>query len=103
MFAKKHRQLWGMQAVVAGPLVVDQSARTSRNLKTANSVTHPWVRIPSHCHVLAFAQKVQSGLDKLDFSQRQELMRLLIEDVTCTREGVQVRTIIPPVPLRLLS
>ena len=45
---------------------------------------------------LRFAERVRSGLANLDFSQHQELTRLLVEDVTFHPDRAVVRTIIPP-------
>ena len=38
---------------------------------------------------------MRQGLDSLTFGERRELMRLLVEDVTCGREKVTIRTIVP--------
>ncbi len=44
---------------------------------------------------LAFAQRVRDGLDHLDFAGRQQLLRLVLEDVTCYDSRAVIRTIIP--------
>lgn len=44
---------------------------------------------------LAFAQKVSDGLEHLDFAGRQQLIRLVVENVTCYDDQAVVRTIIP--------
>jgi len=47
---------------------------------------------------LAFAEKVRSGLGSLDFAEKQELFRLLVEDVTCYDDKAVIHTIIPVPP-----
>jgi len=47
---------------------------------------------------LAFAEKVRNGLTNLEFAERQELLRLLVEDVTCYDDKAIIHTIIPPSP-----
>lgn len=42
-----------------------------------------------------FAERARMGLAHLTYNERQELMRLLVEDVTCEREHAVVRTVIP--------
>ncbi len=44
---------------------------------------------------LDFAERLRGGLEEMDFARRQELLRLLVEDVTCTHGRALVRTIIP--------
>ena len=44
---------------------------------------------------VAFAERVKHGLGHLDFAGRQQLLRLLVEDVTCKEGMAVVRTIIP--------
>jgi hypothetical protein len=43
-----------------------------------------------------FAEKINSGLDTLDFAGSQELMRLLIEKVLFDGQAVEIQTIITP-------
>ena len=56
--------------------------------------------------VLLFAERVSAGLSELTFGERQELMRLLVEDIHCSSDRVVIRTVLPtgemgnPVPLR---
>ena len=45
---------------------------------------------------MAFAEQVKNGLPNLDFPQRQEMRRLLVEKVTCYYGRAVVFTIIPP-------
>jgi site-specific DNA recombinase len=45
---------------------------------------------------LAFAERVKDGLKNLVFAQRQQMLRLLVEDVTCYEGKAIIRTIIPP-------
>lgn len=45
--------------------------------------------------VLAFAERVSQGLANLTFAERQELLRLLVEDVTCYDDKAVIHTIIP--------
>ena len=47
---------------------------------------------------LAFAERVRSGLGNLSFAEKQELFRLLVEDVTCYEDKAVIRTIIPVPP-----
>ena len=47
---------------------------------------------------LDFAEQVRDGLERLDFSGRQQFMRLVLEDVTCYDGRAVVHTIIPPRP-----
>ena len=49
----------------------------------------------TEANALRFAEHVRAGLDNLTFAERQELMRLLIEDVTCQWGKAPVRTAIP--------
>ena len=44
---------------------------------------------------IKFAERVNSGLENLDFEGRQQLIRLLVEDVTCHPDRAIVRTIVP--------
>ena len=46
-------------------------------------------------NAIEFAGQVARGLDRLPFAERQELMQLLVEDITCQGGEVVVRTIIP--------
>ena len=45
---------------------------------------------------LAFAEQVRSGLEHLTFAEKQQLLRLLVEDVMCYPGKAVVHTIIPP-------
>ena len=47
---------------------------------------------------LAFADRVRSGLGNLEFAEKQELFRLLVEDVTCYDDKAVIHTIIPVPP-----
>ena len=47
---------------------------------------------------IRFAERVNSGLENLDFEGRQQLIRLLVEDVTCHPDRAVVRTIVPTDP-----
>jgi hypothetical protein len=44
---------------------------------------------------LEFAERLRGGLEHLDLGGKQELLRLLVEEVTCAHDQVLVRTIIP--------
>jgi len=46
--------------------------------------------------IRSFAEKIGTGLDTLDFTGRQELMRLLIEKVLFDGQVVEIQTIITP-------
>ena len=40
-------------------------------------------------------EKISVGLSNLDFTGKQELLRLLVEKVSCDGQGVEILTIIP--------
>jgi site-specific DNA recombinase len=46
-------------------------------------------------HVQAFAKRVSKGLDNMDFNQRRELLRLLVDEVVYDEGNVTIKTIIP--------
>jgi site-specific DNA recombinase len=46
--------------------------------------------------IRSFAEKISTGLDTLDFTGRQELMRLIIEKVLFDGQVVEIQTIIAP-------
>jgi len=45
--------------------------------------------------VQAFARRVSKGLDNMDFNQRRELLRLLVDEVIYDEGKVTIKTIIP--------
>ena len=53
--------------------------------------------------VRRFAERVGRGLSALDFAGRQEVLRLLVEDVTINDAEAVVRTIIPIAPEPVLD
>lgn len=46
--------------------------------------------------VEAFRQTVAEGLESLDFSGRQKLLRLLVERIVVEEEGLRVEVVVPP-------
>jgi hypothetical protein len=46
--------------------------------------------------VIAFAEQVTAGLARMDFGQKQELLRLLVDEVTYQDDGtVTIKTVLP--------
>ncbi len=46
-------------------------------------------------HLETFCNRIEEGLDKMSFEERQDLLRLLVDSVTVENETVRVETIIP--------
>jgi ABC-type phosphate transport system auxiliary subunit len=44
--------------------------------------------------IRSLSQKIKGGLRNLDFSGKQELLRLLIETVSCDGEKVEIQTVL---------
>ena len=47
----------------------------------------------------AFASRLSKGLDIMEFSERRELLRLLVDEVVYDQSEVLIKTIIPLEPL----
>ena len=48
-----------------------------------------------------FAKRLSQGLDQMDFSQRRDLLRLLVDEVVYAEGRVTIKTIIPVEERRL--
>ena len=46
-------------------------------------------------HIKSLAEKISIGLDNLDFTGKQELLRLLVEKVFYNGQSIEILTIIP--------
>ena len=46
-------------------------------------------------HIRSLTEKISVGLDNLDFTGKQELLRLLVEKVVYNGQGIEILTIIP--------
>jgi len=46
-------------------------------------------------HIRSLTEKISMGLDNLDFTGKQELLRLLVEKVVYNGQGIEILTIIP--------
>jgi len=46
-------------------------------------------------HIRSLAEKISIGLDNLDFTGKQELLRLLVEKVFYNGQSIEILTIIP--------
>jgi len=46
-------------------------------------------------HIRSLTEKISIGLDNLDFTGKQELLRLLVEKVVYNGQSIEILTIIP--------
>ena len=81
----------------------EQAALSERKLELESQLAHLEKALSYRGQLESLAEQLGRGLDALDFSQRRDLLHLLVDEVTYQDGTVTIRTIIPLEGRRLSS
>ena len=73
----------------------EQGELEKRKAELERQLAQRFLTQSQEAHIKSLAEKISIGLDNLDFTGKQELLRLLVEKVFYDGQGVEILTIIP--------
>lgn len=73
----------------------ERNAAEERRRELQRQLSHLDKALTYQDRIQEFAQQLSQGLDRMDFTQRRELLRLLVDEVVYDDHQVTIKTIIP--------
>jgi len=73
----------------------EQDATEERRRELQRQLSHLDKALTYQDCIQEFAHRLSQGLDRMDFTQRRELLRLLVDEVVYDDHQVTIKTIIP--------
>jgi hypothetical protein len=73
----------------------EQGELEKRKAELERQLAQRFLTQSQEAHIKSLAEKISIGLDNLDFTGKQELLRLLVEKVFYNGQSIEILTIIP--------
>ena len=73
----------------------EQGELEKRKVELERQLAQRFLAQNQEAHIKSLAEKISIGLDNLDFTGKQELLRLLVEKVFYNGQSIEILTIIP--------
>jgi len=73
----------------------EQSELERRKTELDRQLAQRFLTQNQEARIRSLAEKISIGLNNLDFTGKQELLRLLVEKVLYNGQGIEILTIIP--------
>jgi len=73
----------------------EQGELEKRKVELERQLAQRFLTQNQEAHIKSLAEKISIGLDNLDFTGKQELLRLLVEKVFYNGQSIEILTIIP--------
>jgi len=73
----------------------EQGELEKRKAELEGQLAQRFLTKNQEAHIRSLTEKISIGLDNLDFTGKQELLRLLVEKVFYNGQSIEILTIIP--------
>ncbi len=73
----------------------EQDELEKRKVELERRLAQRFLTQNQEAHIKSLMEKISMGLDNLDFTGKQELLRLLVEKVFYNGQSIEILTIIP--------